>query len=213
MNTLNPKVDLYLKDGCGRCKFYATPQCKVNSWVKELEALRQIVLDCGLTEDLKWGVPVYTVENKNIAIVSAFKEFCSLNFFKGVLLSDPKNILQKQGESSQSARLIKFTNTKQIQQLKPELKKFILQAVELEKSGAKVIFKQNPEPVPEELQIKFKLMPVFKKAFFALTPGRQRGYIIYFSQPKQAGTRTARIEKCIEKIMKGEGLNDNYRAK
>jgi uncharacterized protein YdeI (YjbR/CyaY-like superfamily) len=193
-----------------RCKFGATPACKVNSWKEELVMLRHIVLECGLTEELKWGVPCYTNNDKNIVVISAFKDYCSLSFFKGVLLKDPQNILDQPGESSQSGRLIKFTDPKQIREQEEILKAYILEAVEIEKSGLKVAFKKNPEPIPDELLDKFAEDPVLEKAFYALTPGRQRGYIIYFSQPKQPQTRYSRIEKCKEKIFNGEGLNDKY---
>jgi uncharacterized protein YdeI (YjbR/CyaY-like superfamily) len=206
---MNPKVDNYLVDGCMRCKFGGTPKCKVNNWREELQMLRQIVLECGLTEELKWGVPCYTVYNKNIVIVSAFKDYCSLSFFKGSLLEDTHNILDKPGNSSQSYRLIKFINSKEIVDLSEILKAYIFQAIEVEKLGLKVEFKKNPEPIPDELQKKFEEFTSLKNAFYALTPGRQRGYIIYFSQPKQSRTREGRIEKCMQKILNGEGLNDN----
>lgn len=205
---MNPKVDQYLIEGCMRCKYGGTPQCKVNDWQEELVMLRHIMLACGLTEDLKWGVPCYTSDSKNIAMVSAFKDYASLSFFKGVLLKDPKKILQQQGKSSQSARLIKFTSPGQIMQQQEVLKTYILEAVEIENSGAKVEFKKNPEPTPEELFQKFDENPALKKAFYALTPGRQRGYIIHFSQPKKTETRFSRIEKCIPNILNGKGLND-----
>ena len=207
---LNPQVDKYLIDGCMRCKYGATPLCKVNKWMEELETLRQIVLECGLTEEVKWGVPCYTLEDKNIVVVSAFKEYACLSFFKGILLKDPQHILNQHGESSQSARLIKFTNTLQIIQLKEVLKAYIQEAVEIEKSGQKVVFKKNPEPIPGELLQVFEEDPVLKNAFYSLTPGRQRGYIIYFSQPKQSQTRLGRIEKYKEQIINGVGLHDKY---
>jgi len=207
---LNPQVDQYLIEGCMRCKYGGTPQCKVHDWREELETLRQIVLECGLTEEVKWGVPCYTVEGANIAVVSAFKEYASLSFFKGVLLRDTHKILDQRGESSQSARIIKFTNTEQILQHEDTLKAYIKEAVEIEKSGKKVEFKQNPEPVPDELLAVFAEDSVLKSAFYSLTPGRQRGYIIYISQPKQSQTRMNRIEKCRPKIMNGEGLHDKY---
>jgi uncharacterized protein YdeI (YjbR/CyaY-like superfamily) len=206
---MNPKVDQYLVDGCMRCKYGGTPQCKVNNWKEELVLLRQIILACGLTEDLKWGVPCYTSDSKNIAMVSAFKDYASLSFFKGVLLKDPRKILLQQGKSSQSARLIKFTSPEQIMQQQEILKTYILEAVDIEKSEAKVEFKQNPEPVPDELLQKFEENASLKKAFYALTPGRQRGYIIYFSQPKKTETRFSRIEKCIPQIFNGKGMHDN----
>ncbi len=203
---MNPKVDLYLADGCGRCALYATPQCKVIPWQKELAALRAIVLDCGLTEELKWGVPCYTFQDGNIAIVSAFKAYCSISFFKGVLLQDVHGILVQQGEHSQAARLIKFTNIQQILAQESILKTYIYEAIEVEKAGLKVEFKKNPEPIPEEFQRIMDENPALKTAFEALTPGRQRGYILHFSQPKQAKSREARIEKCVARIMEGKGL-------
>ena len=205
---MDPKVDLYLADGCGRCALYATPQCKVIPWQKELAALRAIVLDCGLTEELKWGVPCYTFQDCNIAIVSAFKAYCSISFFKGVLLQDAHGILVQQGEHSQAARLIKFTNIQQIIAQESTLKTYIYEAIEVEKAGLKVEFKKNPEPIPEEFQRKLDEIPTLKAAFEALTPGRQRGYILYFSQPKQAKSREARVEKCVPRIFQGKGLNE-----
>ncbi|MDX9881788.1 MAG: DUF1801 domain-containing protein [Prolixibacteraceae bacterium] len=207
---LNPQVDKYLVDGCMRCKYGGTPQCKVNNWREELEMLRQIVLECGLTEKIKWGVPCYTSDNKNIAIVSAFKNYASLSFFKGALLKDPYKILQQQGENSQSARLIKFTNPDQIIEQQEKLKEYILEAVEIEKSGVKSELKKNPEAIPDELLQTFEKDPALEKAFYSLTSGRQRGYIIYFSQPKQSQTRINRIEKYKQQILNGVGLNDKY---
>lgn len=205
---MNPKVDKYLIDGCMRCPLGATPDCKVNNWPEELEKLRMIVLDCGLTEELKWGVPCYTFQKSNVLIISAFKEYCSLNFFKGALLKDAHRILEKPGENTQAGRLVKFTNIKQIVDLEPVLKEYIYEAVEAEKAGLKVNTKKNPEPIPEELQNKFAEIPTLKTAFDALTPGRQRAYILHFSAPKQSKTRVSRIEKCMEKILAGKGLND-----
>ncbi|WP_423801167.1 YdeI/OmpD-associated family protein [Neobacillus sp. SAB-20_R2A] len=205
---MNPKVDKYLIDGCMRCPLGATPDCKVNNWPEELEKLRMIVLDCGLTEELKWGVPCYTFQKSNVLIISAFKEYCSLSFFKGSLLKDAHRILEKPGENTQAGRLVKFTNVKQIVELEPILKAYIHEAIEVEKAGLKVEFKKDPEPIPEELQNKFEDIPALKTAFDALTPGRQRAYILHFSAPKQSKTRVSRIEKCMEKILAGKGLND-----
>lgn len=210
---MNPEVDIYFIDGCGRCPLGATPDCKVNNWLAELKLLRRIVLDCGLIEELKWGVPCYTFQGNNVAVVSAFKEYCSLSFFKGALLQDNHRILDKPGENTQSARLIKFTSVSQIMDLEPALKAYLYEAIEVEKKGLKVNFEKNPEPMPVELESKLNEMPVLKEAFEALTPGRQRGYILYFSQPKQPQTRASRIEKCIGKILNGEGLNDKYSSK
>lgn len=204
---LNPQVDKYLIDGCMRCKYGGTPQCKVNNWREELEFLRQIVLETGLTEDIKWGVPVYTHKGKNIVSVGALKESANIGFFKGVLLADKHKILQQQG-SLQSDRIVKFTNMSSIENVKDILKSYVLEAIAIEESGKKVEFQKNPEPIPDELLEVFEDDPAFKQAFYALTPGRQRGYIIHFSQPKQTQTRTARIEKYKKQIFDGVGLND-----
>ncbi|WP_439488213.1 YdeI/OmpD-associated family protein [Algoriphagus sp.] len=207
--TLNPKVDKYLIDGCMRCKYGGTPQCKVNNWKEELELLRQLVLETGLTEELKWGVPVYTHKGKNILTVAALKGSANIGFFKGALLTDKRKILQQQG-NLQSDRIVRFTDTTEIQRLKNILQEYVLEAIQIEVSGKKVVFKRNPEPIPEELLQAFEDDPAFQQAFYALTPGKQRGYIIYFSQPKQALTRTGRIEKCKEQIFSGSGLHDKY---
>ena len=210
---MNPQIDQYLLNGCMRCKYGGTPSCKVHNWTAELELLRKIVLDCGLTEELKWGVPCYTHKGKNVVILSAFKEFCSVNFFKGALLKDPQKLLVKPGENSQASRLLKFTDVEQVEALRADIRSYILEAVEVEKAGLKVNFRKKTEPVPEELENMFAEKPDFKKAFAALTPGRQRGYLLHFSQPKQAKTRISRIEKCVPKIMKGEGLHDTFRKR
>jgi len=206
---MNPQVDKYLIDGCMRCKYGGTPQCKVHNWREELEMLRQIVLETGLTEEIKWGAPVYTHKGKNIVSVGALKESANIGFFKGILLTDKHKILQQQG-NLQSDRIIKFTNVKDIEKVKDVLKEYVLEAIEIEESGKKVEFKKNPEPIPNELLEAFEQDPAFKKAFYALTAGRQRGYIIHFSQPKQSQTRIGRIEKYKEQIFNGIGLNDKY---
>lgn len=206
---MNPKVDQYLLDGCGRCELGGTARCKVRKWPEELDRLRRIVLDCGLTEELKWGVPCYTFENRNILLVSALKEYCSLAFFKGVLLKDEQGILSAPGENSQSTRLIRFSSVSHIFEMEPTLKAYIHEAIEIEKTGQKVNFKAKTElQYPEEFQQKIDEYPVLGTAFNALTPGRQRAYILYFSAPKQSKTRESRIEKCMQQIMAGKGLND-----
>lgn len=207
-DNMTTDVNTYLAEGCGRCALGGTPDCKVHSWTNELKLLRQVVLDCGLTEESKWGVPCYTYHGDNVAVISAFKNYACLSFFKGALLQDSHKILDKPGENTQSARIIKITSTKQAQALAPILKAYIFEAVEVEKAGLKVSFEKAPEPIPEELASKFKEEPNLKAAFEALTPGRQRGYILHFSQPKQAKTRVSRIEKCIPKIMEGKGFHD-----
>jgi uncharacterized protein YdeI (YjbR/CyaY-like superfamily) len=192
MNKLNPKIDGYLR--------------KAKKWREEMETLRRISLDCGLTEELKWGKPCYTFQKSNIVIIQGFKEFCALLFCKGALLNDPNGILKKFGW--QAARRIPFTNVREIIEMEPILKAYIYEAIEAEKAGLKVNFKKNPEPIPEELQKKLDEIPALKTAFDALTPGRQRAYILYFSAPKQSKTRESRVEKCMQQILKGKGLND-----
>lgn len=204
---MNPLVDKYLIDGCMRCKYGATPQCKVNFWRTELEMLRQVVLETGLTEEIKWGVPVYTHQGKNIVNVAALKASANLGFYKGVLLTDSHNLLEQQG-NLQSDRIIRFTDKAKVSELKEVLQAYIREAIVLEESGQKVVFKKNPEPMPDELLQAFEEDPGLKKAFEALTPGRQRGYIIHFSQPKQSQTRISRIEKCKQRIFDGLGMQD-----
>lgn len=207
--TNTKQVDQYLIDGCGRCKLYKTPQCKVHAWSTELKVLRAIIQDCGLTEELKWSVPCYTFENKNVLILAAFKDYCSVSFFKGALLKDAKKLLSTPGENSQAARQFKFTSVKEIEKLSSNIKAYIKEAIELEKQGKKIEFKQTSEDLMiEELENAFKKNASLKKAFYALTPGRQRGYLLFFYQAKQSTTRTSRIEKCTPAILKGKGLND-----
>ncbi len=209
---MNPKVDTYLIDGCGRCSLYQTPHCKVNTWQEELTLLRKIVLDSGLQEEFKWSQPCYTFQNKNILIVTAFKGYAALAFFNGSLLKDPYNILVSPGKNSQAVRQIPFTNVQEVAEMEPFLKAYIQEAIEVNKAGLTVNFKKAPQAMPTELQEKLDKFPAFKTAFMALTPGRQRGYILHFAQPKQPKTRVARIEKCMPKILKGEGLNDHYKS-
>ena len=194
MNRMNPKVDGYLR--------------KAKKWQEEMKKLRRISLDCGLTEELKWGKPCYTFQKSNIVILQGFKEFCALLFAKGALLNDPNSILEKPGENTQAARRIPFTNVREIVEMEPILKAYIHEVIEAEKAGLKVNFKKNPEPIPEELQNKLDEIPALKTAFDALTPGRQRGYILYFSAPKQSKTRQSRVEKCRQQILNGKGFND-----
>lgn len=206
---MTQNVDSYLLVGCGRCALGGTPACKVNSWTSSLKLLRNILLECGLHEDIKWGVPCYTFQKKNIIILAAFKEYCALSFFKGALLQDFDSLLQKPGENTQAARLIKFTKTKEIEDKIDILKAYIFEAIELEKAGHKVKFAKNTElHLPSEFQTKLNENPTLKNAFETLTPGRQRGYILHFSQPKQSKTRKARIEKCIPQILSRKGLNE-----
>ncbi len=209
MTAKNPLVDQYLLDGCGRCPLGATPECKVNQWRAELKLLRKLVLACGLTEEVKWSVPCYTIDSKNVLIISAFKENCAINFFKGALLSDKHGLLEKPGENSQSARFVRMRSVAEVRQLEPQLKEIVLEAIEVERSGQKVDFKAKHELViPEELDRKFAELPALRTAFEALTPGRQRGYILYFTGAKQSKTRESRIDKCVPQILEGRGMHD-----
>ena len=193
---MNPKVDFYFN--------------KAKKWREEFEKLRMIILDCGLTEELKWGVPCYTFEKRNIVLIHGFKEYCALLFFKGALLNDAKGILLTQTENVQAARQVRFTNVREIVALEPILKVYIYEAIEVEKAGLKVNFKKTTEfKIPEEFQNKLDKVPKLKTAFAALTPGRQRAYILYFSQPKQSKTRESRVAKWMPQILRGKGLNDS----
>src|SRR6516164_9068626 len=195
MSRMNPKVDGFLR--------------KAKKWKEEFEKLRKIVLDCGLTEELKWGQPCYTFQKSNIVVIHGFKEYCAFLFFKGALLKDADGILIQQTKNVQAARQIRFTNVREIVQMEPILKAYIHEAIEVEKAGLKVKFKKTSAfTIPEEFQSKLDALPALKTAFDAFTPGRQRGYLFYFSQPKQSKTRESRVEKCMPQILKGKGLND-----
>jgi uncharacterized protein YdeI (YjbR/CyaY-like superfamily) len=186
--------------------FYFT---KAKKWKEELEELRHIVLACNLTEELKWGCPCYTFQNANIVLIHGFKEYCALLFMKGALLKDVKGILVQQTANVQAARQIRFTSMKEIVQLKTVIKSYIKEAVEAEKKGLKVELKKTVEfNMPEEFKKVLAEMPELKTAFIKLTPGRQRAYLLHFSSPKQAKTREARIEKCVQQILNGKGLDD-----
>ena len=195
MSEMNPKVDWFFS--------------KDTKWQKEYEKLRKIIIDCGLIEELKWGCPCYTFENTNIVLIHGFKEYCALLFFKGALLNDPNGILIQQTKNVQSARQIRFTNTKEIVKMEKILKAYVYEAIEVERAGLKVKLKKTSEfKIPEEFQKRLKKNITLKKAFEALTPGRQRAYIFYFSQAKQSKTRKARVEKYIPQILNGKGLDD-----
>jgi uncharacterized protein YdeI (YjbR/CyaY-like superfamily) len=192
---MNPKVDFYFE--------------KAGKWQEEIGKLRPIVLDCGLTEELKWGCPCYSFQETNIVLIHVFKEYCALLFFKGALLNDPEGILIQQTKNVQATRQIRFTKVQEIVRMKSILKRYIYEAIEVEKAGLKVKLKKTAEyDVPEEFQKQLDKKRSLKTAFEALTPGRQRGYILYFSSPKQSKTRESRIEKSIPHILNGKGLND-----
>ena len=192
---MNPKVDFYFN--------------KEKKWQKEIEQLREIVLNCGLNEDLKWGCPCYTLNEKNIVLIHVFKEYCALLFFKGALLIDTNNILIQQTENVQAGRQIRFTNLQQIREQENIVKAYLYEAIEVEKAGLKVELKKTEEyKIPEEFQILLIENPDLEIAFKALTPGRQRAYLYYFSQPKLSKTREARVKKYILQILEGKGLDD-----
>ncbi|PKN99347.1 MAG: hypothetical protein CVU42_08840 [Chloroflexi bacterium HGW-Chloroflexi-4] len=195
MNAENPKVNWYFE--------------KEKKWHDEVEKLRKIMLDCPVTEELKWGCPCYTWQKNNIVLIHTFKEYCAILFHKGVLLKDPEGILIQQSENVQSARQVRFTNLQEIIALEPVLKAYVNEAIEVEKSGAKVPFKKATEfAVADEFQAKLEENSELSTAFYGLTPGRQRAYLLYFAAPKQSKTRAERVEKYIEQILKGKGLND-----
>ena len=208
---LQSTVDEYLQVGCGRCPLGGTPGCKVHSWTDELILLRKFLWDCNLDEIIKWGVPCYMVNGKNILLLSAFKHYAAISFFKGALLTNDHQLLEMPGKNSQAGRIMKFTHVNEILSLEEEIKNSINEAIEVEKAGLKVEFKKSPEPIPGELEAIFESDPIFKSAFESLTPGRQRGYILHFSSAKQSKTRISRIEKCMEKIFRGEGFNEYKR--
>jgi len=191
----NPKVDAYVS--------------RADKWQEEIRKLRRVILDCELTEELKWGTPCYAFQKSNIVLIHVFKEYCALLFFKGALLKDPKGILIQQTEHVQAARQIRFTNLREIAKMEPALKAYVREAIEVEKAGLKVDYKKTSEfKIPEEFQTKLGASPALKTAFRALTPGRQRAYILYFSAAKQSKTRQSRVEKWMPQILKGKGIND-----
>ena len=194
-SSMSPKVDFYFS--------------KAKKWQEELEKLRMIILDCQLTEELKWGVPCYTFQKNNIVLIHVFKEYCALLFFKGALLKDDEDILIQQTKNVQAARQIRFTHVREIVKMQPVLKAYIYEGIEVEKAGLNVILKKTTEYVlPEEFRNKLNKIPALKTAFYALTPGRQKGYIFYFSAPKLSKTRESRVEKSMKQILSGKGLND-----
>jgi uncharacterized protein YdeI (YjbR/CyaY-like superfamily) len=191
----SPKVDGYLR--------------RAKTWQEEFQKLRETILECGLNEEMKWRCPCYTFQKSNIVLIHGFKDYCALLFFKGVLLKDPKGILIQQTKNVQSARQVRFTSVREIVKLKPILKAYINEAIEVEKAGLKVNLKKTTDfAIPEEFQSKLDEIPTLKNAFEALTPGRQRAYLFYFSAPKLSKTRESRVEKCMQQILNGRGLDD-----
>ena len=204
----NTQIDQFLLEGCMRCSLGATPACKVLLWTDILEFLRQLILETELQEERKWGVPTYTLNGKNVVILGVFKESCVLSFLKGGLLEDPYQLLERPGPNSQEGRFIRLTQLSQAQEIEDEIKEYLLQAIEVERSGKKSSAKPANLVLPEELLQKFEEHPDLETAFLALTPGRQRGYVIHFSEAKQSATRLNRIEKYLSKIFAGKGMLD-----
>lgn len=205
----NPLVDNYLKVGCGRCSLVGTPDCKAVQRREELVALREIVLECGLTEELKWSFPTYTYRGKNVLMVSAFKEYSSINFFAGALIPDPQQHLERPGPNTQAARLLKFANLHEVLEKKELARQYVLASLEVERSGARREAKFEAEyELPDELAERLASDESLAEAFNALTPGRQRSYVIFIGGAKQSATRAARVEKCVPKILAGLGFHD-----
>jgi uncharacterized protein YdeI (YjbR/CyaY-like superfamily) len=207
MNTTNPQVDRFLLEGCMRCEKGATPACKVHKWTPILEQLRQTLLLTELVEERKWGVPVYTLNGKNVILLGVFNDSCVISFIKGSLMKDPQSILELPGPNSHEGRITRFTKMEDFEKVESHLSQYIQDAIEIEKSGKKPeVPTRGGMEIPEELSEKFSEHEGLETAFFALTPGRQRGYLIHFSGAKQAETRLSRIEKCVVKIMAGKGM-------
>jgi uncharacterized protein YdeI (YjbR/CyaY-like superfamily) len=202
------KADVYFTAGCGRCPLFDTPACKVFTWQEILIHLRAFIIETNLTETCKWGMPCYTLNGKNVVLLAAFKDYVALMFFKGALLEDKLGILIRQTENMQSARQMRFTSLADVLKLEETIRFYLAQAIAIEEKGLKVQTEKKETPVPIELQDYFTQMPELKKAFYALTPGRQRAYLLHFSQAKQSKTRIARIEKHVQNILAGKGLMD-----
>ncbi|MBX7098721.1 MAG: YdeI/OmpD-associated family protein [Myxococcaceae bacterium] len=206
MNTTS--VDAYLRDGCGRCEKYRTPACKVHLWARPLEALRALVLESELVEEMKWGSPCYTLGGKNVLMIASFKEYCALQFFKGAALEDPDGVLESAGPNSQHVRFIKFRSGQDVAARKKAAKRLVAQAIELERAGGKVAPRSTPDAVPEELARRLAAQPALRRAFDALTPGRRRSHVLHVSGAKQAETRERRVDRCAEAILAGRGFNE-----
>lgn len=206
MNTTS--VDSYLKDGCGRCEHYQTPECKVHLWTPILKGLRKMLLDAGLTETMKWGSPTYTLDGKNVVMIVSMREYCALSFFKGAALKGPKNMLESPGPNSHHVRYLKFKTKADLQSKASLATSFIQSAIEAEKKGIKTQPSPKPTALPEELEAEFKKSGKLKKAFEALTPGRQRSHILYITGAKQSETRVKRAAVCANVIMTGRGWNE-----
>ncbi len=205
-------VDRYFLLGCGRCPKGGTPDCKALPWVPHMKLLRGVLLECGLTETIKWGVPCYTLDGANVLTLAALKDSAVIGFFKGSMMKDPHGWLHQAGENTRYGRQLKFTSLDEVVEKLDGVKEYVLDAIAVERSGAKVVpMAAKDLPIPEELTDFFEEVPGLEEAFFALTPGRQRGYLIHFNEPKQSATRRARIERVVDQILKGIGYHDVYK--
>lgn len=204
----NTTFDSYVHDGCGRCAKFQTPQCKVHRWTDILHALRQLLLQAGLNEQMKWGSPCYMVDDKNVIMLASFNEHCGLSFFKGAALRDDHNLLVAPGPNSRYGRFLKFTSVDQVHDRHPHILDLIQQAIQFEREGGKIDQPDEPEPLPAELEQRLASDPDLEQAFYALTPGRQRSHAIFIAGAKQAETRENRVDRCIPKILAGKGYNE-----
>lgn len=204
MNTTS--VDSYLQDGCGRCDLYRTPACKVHRWTAGLQVMRELLLAAGLTEEMKWGSPCYTLDGKNVAMIVSFKESCALQFFKGAALDDPAGLLESPGPNSQYGRFMRFRSSEEVGEKRAQARQFVEQAIALERAGFKIAPPASREPMPAELEQRLAADPQLAQAFAALTPGRQRSHILHISGAKQSETRERRVERCAGEILAGRGF-------
>lgn len=206
MNTAS--VDSYLRDGCGRCEHYRTPACKVLQWTKPLEALRELILATGLDEELKWGSPCYSLDGKNVVMLAAFKAHCALSFFKGAALNDDEGLLERPGPNSKHVRMVKFVSLRDVAERRAAVKRLVEQAIALERAGVKVSSQPARDALPAELERRLAADARLKRAFEALSPGRQRSHALYVAGAKQAETRERRVERCAADILAGRGFNE-----
>lgn len=201
-------VDAFLRDGCGRCEHYQTPACKVHLWTEPLKALRALLLETELVEEMKWGAPCYTLDGANVLMLSARKANCQISFFKGAALDDPEGALVPPGPNSRYARLLIFESLDEVQAQRPRIERFVQRAIALERAGVEVVVDDAPEPMPAELEARLESDPDLLLAFESLTPGRRRSHILYVSGAKQSGTRERRADRCAPKILAGKGFNE-----
>lgn len=204
----NTSVDSYLRDGCGRCEHFRTPACKVHRWTDVLEALRALLLESGLVEEMKWGSPCYTLNGKNVVMLASLKDHCALSFFKGAALADEDGLLRRPGPNSRYARYLEFRSAEDVEQLRVQATRFVQQAIEVQRAGIEVAPGEASEPAPIELENRLAADPELRQAFESLTRGRRRSHILYVSGAKQSATRERRVEKCAPKIFAGKGFNE-----